>query len=141
MDFVSSLVLSISLISSFSVSSGVPINVGTEEKVDYASENHFSLVDYFENLSEYQPFNSFGSCGFVGISSILTYADTFINDNIVPEKFDRTKENTSFSEATKHSPGVAKLISSQEDYEEEYGNLYDYTIATYDSDFQSYLII
>ena len=42
---------------------------------------------YFEHL-QYYGTNNKGSCGYIALSQILTYFDTYWNDNIVPERYD-----------------------------------------------------
>ena len=88
MDLISCLTLSVSLISPLSTTTGAPYNAGIEEKVDYCSTDTFTMRNYFNNLHANQSRNHFGTCGYVAIASILTYADTFINDNIVPEQYE-----------------------------------------------------
>lgn len=52
------------------------------------SLNEFmSFTGYFRNLSKYQPNNLFGTCTFVSLAQILSYMDTFYNDDIIPERY------------------------------------------------------
>lgn len=66
-----------------------------EHNVSYSStaNNTFKTYStfmeaYFEGLYKNFGDNDKGSCGYIALSMILTYFDTFLNDNIVPEKYD-----------------------------------------------------
>ena len=44
---------------------------------------------YFDNLTINHGMNFLGSCGYVGIDMLLSYYDTYLSDNIVPEQYDK----------------------------------------------------
>lgn len=109
-----------------------------ERDWDYETFTNYNMQSYFENLWEYSPENVLGSCGFVSLINVLTYYDTFFNDNIIPEQYERTYEkNSSFSESVIHSPGVLRnsIISSG------YVSPYLFCHAFEETDYQSYLMI
>lgn len=109
-----------------------------ERDWDYETFTNYNMQSYFENLWEYSPENDYGSCGFVSLINVLTYYDTFFNDNIIPEQYERTYEkNNSFSESIIHSPGVLRnsVISSG------YVRPYLFCHAFEESDYQAYLMI
>ena len=47
-----------------------------------------TMVEYFEGLQENYPLNLLGSCTYVALTMLLTYYDTYLNDNIIPEVYD-----------------------------------------------------
>lgn len=49
---------------------------------------------YFSNLSTNYAYNHFGSCGFVALGSLLSYYDTYLNDNFVDDKYEENVELT-----------------------------------------------
>lgn len=71
----------------------VIITDNIEEVLISESLNTFSSYDdykhaYFYNLRHNFGKNVFGSCGAVAIEMVLTYYDSFVSDNIVPENYD-----------------------------------------------------
>lgn len=43
---------------------------------------------YFDNLTSNFGYNENGSCGFIAVGMVLSYYDTYWNDNIIPEQYD-----------------------------------------------------
>ena len=66
-----------------------------EDFEDYIINNSFPNTlnknSYFSNLYNYSPMNSHGSCGYVSLAQYLSYYDTFYNDNIIPESYERNQ--------------------------------------------------
>ncbi len=92
------------------------------------------MKTYFQNLYTYSPINSHGSCGFVSFIQYLTYYDTFYNDSIVQEEYEKKSVNSNSTiEALSVSPGVLR---------QEYpsANLYSYIQNNKSIDFQMYLM-
>lgn len=79
------------------------------------------MITYFKNLSDYSPKNSYGSCGYVSLIQYLSYFDTFYNDNIIPEKFEKNYDGNDWDDAILKSPGVLR-----QDYPEQSNELYNY---------------
>ena len=80
------------------------------------------LKYYFQNLKQNFGNNQMGSCGYVSVASMLTYFDTFYNDDIVPENYDVISEANSTDEALENSPGSKFEIldnSTTKKYREE----------------------
>lgn len=46
--------------------------------------------NYFINLKDNAAYNKAGSCGYVAIALLLSYYDTYWNDDIVPETYDQS---------------------------------------------------
>lgn len=123
------------------------INTQIEPKISFINENDirsyeyeykqissYNMVDYFKNLYEYSPNNNLGSCGYVSLIQLLSYYDTFINDNVIPSSYEQ--KNTSslmFEKSIKSSPGVMRnqYYTSEFISYEEFCNYYS------DSDLQS----
>ena len=93
-----------------------------------------NMILYFQNLFTYSPINSQGSCGYVSFIQYLSYYDTFWNDNIIPESYDRNQGNvTSLNLARAVSPGVLRQAYPK-------NNLYEHIQNTKATDFQMYLM-
>ncbi|MCR4697839.1 MAG: hypothetical protein K5762_00585 [Bacilli bacterium] len=119
-----------------SLSFGAPYTAGVESNYYLPPQTHFTMRNYFANLSENTPDNRFGSCGFVALSSILSYADTFYNDNLIAEHFEEKTNFSSFDAAyLGESPGL-------KNYSAEYSfqDLYNHVINSYQYDYQSYML-
>ncbi len=69
----------------------------------------WGIKTYFKNLYTYSPVNSQGSCGYVSFIQYLSYFDTFRNDSIIPQVYERSQGNaTTVSQALSVSPGVLR---------------------------------
>lgn len=116
---------------------------GTDNYTNYLNKNFyakttFNRITYFQNLSAYSPYNNIGSCGYVSLIQLLSYYDTFYNDRIIPEQYERKNETATTEAAAKlQSPGVLR----QEYYASGYSSYYKYCNATMDSDLQSKLTV
>ena len=96
--------------------------------------NETPMKTYFRKLLSYSPKNSHGSCGYVSFIQYLSYYDTFLNDNIIPEQYDMGNSSSSnMSTARLTSPGVLR-----QDYPET--NLYEFIQDNKHNDFQMYLM-
>lgn len=108
------------------------------EDYDHCQETSFEIVSYFSNLYEYQASNDVGSCGFVSLCEVLSYYDTFHNDSIIPEAYDRSLSTClSESEVKQHSPGIIR-----ESYiENQNYTYYDFCHDTMEYNLQSRLTV
>ena len=69
------------------------------------------LSSYYDNLTYNLGMNYKGSCGYVAIAMLLSYYDTYLNDNIVPDNYDiRSVGNDTNVFNRRNSPGVLKDI-------------------------------
>lgn len=94
------------------------------------------MITYFKNLSDFSPKNSYGSCGYVSFIQYLSYFDTFYNDNIIPEKYERYYEDaTTWDDTILKSPGVLR-----QDYPKQSSELYNYIENNKNTDYQAYLM-
>lgn len=62
---------------------------------------------YFKNLTENYGRNMVGSCGYISLAMLLSYYDSYLNDGIIPENYDKSvalSENKLTVNA--QSPGV-----------------------------------
>lgn len=106
------------------------------EDVDFGSD--YDKSSYFSHLTTYSPRNCIGSCGFVSLIQALSYYDTFYNDNIIPEQYERNagSKNT-FEEAKLVSPGVLRSYYSGSTGAE----YYNYCHSNMDKNLQSKLTV
>lgn len=106
----------------------------------------FNRKQFLENSYKYEPWNRIGTCGYISLMQLLSFYDTFYNDNIIPDQYDRSNQSaTTLSDAVKYSPGVEPISSSE--YPCDGGDNYNaefYRNFCYDRQsfcFQSYLNI
>lgn len=84
-----------------------------EEKNEYnllsknSDSNYLDFkTAYFDGLRENFNRNVYESCGYVGVSMLLFYYDTYLSDNIVPEKYENPSKGTETDMTSrKNSPG------------------------------------
>ena len=89
-------------------------------------------TSYFDNITYNFGMNYKGSCVYVAIGMLLSYYDSYISDNIIPEQYDiNSYGSDSNMIARRNSPGIMRDIISSP---------YDDTDAGYgfDMDAQSY---
>lgn len=87
-----------------------PDNLDTTVYPNYGSNSFKSL--YFSNLSYNFGHNEFGSCGYVAMAMLLTYFDTFHDDDLVPETYDVAGVISSLDASTCiSSPGTLRESS------------------------------
>ena len=74
------------------------------------------MEQYFDNMAQFSPTNQKGSCGYVSLIQYLCYYDSFYNDAIVPEKYERNQGIAdTLEKAREISPGVLnKTYTSNE---------------------------
>lgn len=109
-----------------------------EEKINFYQNTSFNMKDYFKNLNEYSPINNIGSCGYVSLIQAMSYYDTFYNDSIIPEAFDRNYSSAlTENEANLHSPGTLRLKYKNSDY----SSYYSFCHNTQSYCFQSFLTV
>ena len=80
--------------------------IGEFENTDVMYLNNNFSTKYFYNLNNYCGNNSKGSCGYVALSMILSFYDTYWDDRVIPENYD---QNANFQTvASFESPGIRK---------------------------------
>ena len=95
----------------------------------------FDMVTYFQHLNAYSPASTNGSCGYVSLIQYLSYLDTFFNDGIIPEQYDRHNESAfTYNQAIAESPGVLR-----QSYPGDGIDLYNWVLANEDTDYQAKL--
>lgn len=63
--------------------------------------------EYFRGLTDNFGENVFNSCGYVAIGQLLSYYDTYLDDDIIDEKYDIQSFGDGFDMISRHnSPGV-----------------------------------
>ena len=110
----------------------------SQENIDFNSNDEISMEHFFKNSYLYSPKN-FSSCGFVSFIQLLSYYDTFLNDDIIPEEYEdrRTINANTINDLQYESPGVRSLAP----YRSQYSTYYQYCHATMHNDFQSFLTV
>ena len=94
------------------------------------------LGTYFSHLYDYSPKNTDGSCVFVSMIQVMTYYDSYYNDNIVPEEYDQKQGNASSLYLAKtNSPGVLR-----QDYPLSSNQLFSFVEANKYDDLQAMLM-
>ncbi len=90
--------------------------IASDELVEssYSSNlNHYnnSMAAYFDNLTYNFGQNDKGSCCYVALGMMLSYYDTFLNDDIIPEQYDviSTGVGTDMTQR-RNSPGILRDI-------------------------------
>lgn len=64
---------------------------------------------YFKALKNNFGYNTHGSCGYVAAAMMLSYYDTYLDDNIIPEQYDKEgfiNSNFDVSNINNESPGI-----------------------------------
>lgn len=114
------------------------LEIAEQDEPSYYTQTYFSMYKYFKNLYTYMPSNSGASCTFVSLISVLSYFDTFYNDYIIGEIYDRHASNvTNLSQGYLVSPGV---IRNGESYTSS-SYWYTYCHNTMNNDFTSKLTV
>lgn len=115
-------------------------NDGVTYFYDYAYSpiSNFNMQIYFENLYTYSPNNNIGSCGYVSLIQTMSYYDSYVNDEIIPEVYDKHDSNAiTWESAAQVSPGVIR-----DSYNSSIGgSYYNYCHNNYDVDFQCALTV
>ena len=64
------------------------LNLGVLPPITTLDTKRLYLKHYFMGLTKNFGVNTYGTCTFVALEMMLSYYDSFINDNIIPEKYD-----------------------------------------------------
>lgn len=97
---------------------------------------------YFSNLRNNFSLNAYGTCSYVSMGMLLSYYDTYLNDNFVPDMFEQnTVIEQGFNGAviTKgtESPGV---VSEDYDFIASLDNYRNYVLNNPNASFQNFLM-
>lgn len=68
----------------------VTLNVEDETAEDGVFLKQYYMTEYFSNLTSHFGYNDYGTCAHVAIEMMLTYYDTYWDDNIVPTNFEQS---------------------------------------------------
>lgn len=119
---------------------GIETHNEHDEEISILSSNslNFGIKTYFQNLYDYSPINSHGSCGYISFIQYLSYYDTFYNEMIIPSKYERGLGNvTSVNTALADSPGVLRQSYPMGKNTDK---LYQFIQQNKDVDFQMHLM-
>lgn len=81
------------------------------EVASYSTTTYYDsfLQAYFDNLTYNFGKNYKGSCSYVALAMLLSYYDTYLNDEIIPEEYDIPLISTDYNMiAKRNSPGVLR---------------------------------
>ena len=109
---------------------------GYDFDVDYKTGDR--MFNYFNNLYDYSPLNEVGTCGFVSLIQVLSYFDTFVDEAIIEEKYEKGPEYVSplTQDSSLPSPGVSKYSYDGVYFESEK----EWAEINYEKDYQAKLI-
>lgn len=96
-----------------------------------------TMEKYYKNLNNCFGRNINGSCGYIAIQMLLSYYDTFYNDDLIDEVFEYQITPSSLNNIILESPGTRMEIDYNLSTVSEATNFYRYFSSTY---FMSYLI-
>ena len=103
-----------------------------KEYYDYKSS-------YFDNLTYNFGMNYKGSCGYIAIAMLLSYYDTFLSDDIIPENYDVISNgNQNDMIERRNSPGTRKDIICDANDPLNYNYGFDITADKYYNYIQSF---
>lgn len=75
------------------------------------------MRNYFYNLRDNFGFNQNGSCGYVGLGMLLTYYDSYFDDKLVAEQYDKRTTMSNFNDYNiVSSPGSNESQINRSDY-------------------------
>ena len=105
---------------------------------DLARINANQMRTFFYNLRTNFGYNQYGSCGYVALGMLLSYYDSYLNDELIPENYDQQAIMENMDEYTVvDSPGTNETSISSSNEEDYIFNL----INTYsDSSFHANLV-
>lgn len=86
------------------------ISLYAEEIYNNINVNNISKENYFLNLKDNFSQNEFGTCSYVSLENLLSYYDTFYNDDIVSEKYEVNTNNLSISPGSYNDTNEVKNI-------------------------------
>lgn len=96
--------------------------------------------NYFSNLTDNRLTNFHGSCGYVAITMLLSFYDSYWNDDFIPEIYDQSVIVADTNDANfDESPGINDIIYGNEENissKEYINNIYQ----NRDEDFRGYLV-
>ena len=88
---------------------GIEENNTTNTQSEEDTTLSMDMYTYFKNLYDYSPQNYEGSCGYVSLIQLLSYYDTFYNDEIISSNYDDGFVGTNYNTALSTSPGVKRI--------------------------------
>lgn len=80
--------------------------------ISFNVNSYSILTDYYSNLNSNISENVNGTCTYVATTMLLSYYDTYLNDDIIPEQYDTISQNYNVS------PGVYRENLSMYSYDD-----------------------
>lgn len=110
-----------------------PKQVAQASTVRTAPYSSNFLQNYFYNLRSNLSENH-STCGYVAIGMLLSYYDTFWDDDIVPEAYETTAVISSLSDNDYNSPGAGETYHNLENCGYSAPYIYDHLIYSHSND-------
>lgn len=103
-----------------------PTQVAQASEIRSTPYSNSFLQHYFYNLQSNFGNNIAGTCGYVAVGMLLSYFDTYWDDNIVPEVYETNATISSLSDYHYNSPGAGESGHSTSTcgYSIDYSDLY-----------------
>lgn len=113
------------------------IEYGNLSDRDYIQNTSFDMSTYFENLYDYIPSNTEGTCSYVALIEVMSFYDTFYNDSIIPEQYeDKRTDCMTQQQVQLHSPGVRSRA-----YQNKQGSYHSFCHQNESEDLQSRFLV
>lgn len=118
-------------------------NIDYNNEINLNENNYASL--YFSNLNTNFGYNKMGSCTFVAADMLLSFYDTYWDDDVIDEKYEQNvflEENTTIFDC-ENSPGTINEYNFNSKFKSEnftVDEYWDYIVENKDKIFHSYLI-
>ncbi len=81
----------------------------------YLYQDEYFASYYFKGLENNFGYNTHGSCGYVATAMMLSYYDTYLDDNIISEQYDKegfVNSSLDLSNTNNESPGIEREVNS-----------------------------
>lgn len=81
----------------------------------YLYQDEYFASYYFKGLENNFGYNTHGSCGYVAAAMMLSYYDTYLDDNIISEQYDKEgfiNSSLDLSNTNNESPGIEREVNS-----------------------------
>lgn len=85
-------------------------------KASTSSNSYVTKEQYFSNLRNNFSQNKFGTCSYIVLENLLSYYDTFYNDDIIPEKYEVNSNNKSDSPGSYNDIDDVNAMSNKQEF-------------------------
>lgn len=85
-------------------------------KASTSSNSYVTKEQYFSNLRNNFSQNKFGTCSYIVLENLLSYYDTFYNDDIIPEKYEVNSNNKNDSPGSYNDIDDVNAMSNKQEF-------------------------